>query len=227
MKLSKGKLKTIAAILGAFLILAALAFLLQNILNRYSETIMEFTQSIGIWGPIFLTLGIAFGGVFVPMTSLPFVIIGLSLYTYWEVLAIYYLGNTIIAPIVDFWIARKWGRGVVAKLAGRKALNEIDKFGDIAGYKILILLRITGGVLFDSISYAVGLTKLDFKKVMLITAIAPIPGHLLTIKILQESVQTSPLFMAALLALSYGSAAIASFVLYKNRKVDKLIEKDR
>lgn len=215
---SKQKLKAGVLIATGILVLSLLAFWIQKVLGNYETEILSFTESLGIWGPIFLCLGVAFGGIFVPMTSLPFTLVGIALFDYWQVFLIYYIGNTLIAPAADFYIARKWGRGAVEKFAGKKALTEIDRFANVAGYKILVALRIVGGVLFDSVSYAVGLTTLSFRKVMLITAIAAIPGQLWTIYILEKSVDQSPLFLSLLLVTAYGGGIIASVLLYRAEK---------
>lgn len=212
------KTKLIATILAGVAVFTFLAFVLQSVTGKYQTELAQITKDLGILGPIFLCFGVAFGGIIVPMTSLPFLLVALTLYNFWQVFFIFYIGNAIIAPAVDFYIARKWGRGVVAKMAGNKALEEIDRFAAVAGYKTLAVMRIFGGVLFDSISYAVGLTKLDFKKVMLITIVFPIPSNILTILILTNSVQKSPLFMGLLLVMAYGGGLIASWLIYRAEK---------
>jgi len=60
-------------------------------------------------------------------------------------------------------------------------MKEIDDFVKAFGTKILILSRIFGFSLFEVISYAAGLTKINFKNYLLITmACTVIPNLTLT-----------------------------------------------
>ena len=177
-----------------------------------------FTESLGLWGPIFIISGIAFGGIVVPMTALPFVFASLALYGVFPTFILYYLGNTIIAPVVDYWIANKYGRPIVTKLTGMKTMATIDKLAEKVGTKSLILLRLFGGILFDSVSYAVGLTKYDFKKYFILTALLPIPGMLLTTYILEKGVNTNPLYFLFIIFWGYGAGAITLYLIFKEKQ---------
>lgn len=212
----KKKIKTIGYVAFGFLALNVLAWLV-SVLTK-SLAVKDFTQELGIWGPIFLTLGVAFGGIFVPMTSLPFLLAGLALYGFWTTFVIYYLGNTIIAPLVDFWIARNYGRPVVVKLAGKKAIKKVDKITEVMGIKALVILRVFGGILFDSISYATGLTNIDFKIYYLLTAILPIPGMLITVYLVNKGLTISPLYFIPIVIFGYGAGALTGYLIFKEGK---------
>lgn len=69
------KLPTVKAILyfGLFLIVVSgLGLLCSRVFSN--EAVRSFVIALGIWGPLFLTLGVAASGIFVPMTSLPFLL---------------------------------------------------------------------------------------------------------------------------------------------------------
>lgn len=214
------KVKTILSLIGVIVVLILGAYLLQQVGDRLP--IKEYAQQLGLLGYVFLLLGIILGGVVVPLSCLPFLFAGLALYGFWPTFVLYYLGNTIIAPIIDFWIARKYGRPAVLKLAGKKAIVQIDKLTEVAGTKALIVLRFFGGILFDSISYAMGLTIMEFKHYLLITALCPIPGMILTLYFLYKGLSSCPLFLGAIVVWGYLAGALTFYWLYrKNKKVTK------
>lgn len=142
----------------------------------------------------------------------------MTLYGFWPTFVIFYFGNTLIAPTTDFWIARRWGRPAVAKLAGQRALVEIDKFVALTGWKALLILRLFGGVFFDSVSYAVGLTQMSFKTFWLITALAPLPGMLLTLKVLERGVTTSLWYVVGLGFWGYAIGLASPYVIYRLKR---------
>lgn len=212
----KRKIQTLIYLSIGILALIAGAQIVSTLTS--SLPIKAFTEKIGLWGPIFLTAGVALGGIFVPMTCLPFLLVGLSLYGYWATLVIYYFGNTIIAPIVDFWIARKYGRPIVVKLAGKKSLEQIDKIAEILGVKILIILRIFGGILFDSVSYAVGLTDIKFDVYFLLTGTLPIPGMAITLYFVNKGIIVNPLYLAIIIVWGYGAGLLTIYLVHKETK---------
>lgn len=210
-------IKTIVIATIGFAIISLLGYAVTGLTK--SIDVEGYTKSLGIWGPIFLTAGIAVGGIIVPMTSLPFLFASMALYGFWGTFVIYYLGNTIIAPLVDYWLAKKYGRPIVLKLAGKKTINTIDKLSEKIGTKSLILLRLFGGILFDSLSYAVGLTTYNFKKYFLYTATLPIPGMLLTIYVLEKGINVSPFYFLFIIVWSYSAGAITIYLIFKEKKM--------
>lgn len=204
------KARTIIYFVVIFVAFNVLAWLV-SVLTKSLE-LKEFTLSLGIWGPVFLILGTAFGGIFIPMTSLPFLLAGLSLYGFWTTFVTWYLGCSIIAPCVDFWIARKYGRSVVAKLAGKQAIKKIDELANITGVKVLIILRLFGGILFDSISYAAGLTRISFKIYFLLTLVLSVPGMLIILYLVEKGLTISPFYFAIIIIIGYGAGALAGFL---------------
>lgn len=210
------RLKTLIYLLGGLTLLMGLAYAVSSLTKNLE--VGQFTKQLGIVGPIFLTLGVAIGGIIVPLTSLPFLLTGLALYGFWPTFVIFYLGNTVIAPAIDFWIARRWGRSAVAKLAGKKALIKIDQIAKFVGVKALSILRIFGGILFDSISYAIGLTSMNFKMYFLLTATLPIPGMLISLYLINKGLISNPLYLAIIVIWGYSAGALTSYWIYKESK---------
>jgi len=64
------KIKVIIYLLATFLALTGSSILLSKFVNN--AHVKDIVTNFGIFGPIFIVLGIVIGGVFVPMTHLPF-----------------------------------------------------------------------------------------------------------------------------------------------------------
>ena len=97
-----------------------------------------------------------------------------------QVLALLVLGHTgqhvlngascMLSAILNFWIARRYGRTIVKRLVGSDALQKIDELSGLNERPLLISARVLGYLFFDLISYAVGLTPIGFKKYFTYTA---------------------------------------------------------
>lgn len=215
----QGKAKIIFYLLAAFLLLMIGGGLVSALTQNLQ--IKELTQGLGVWGYLFLLAGIAVGGIIVPLSAVPFLLVGLALYGFRVTFILYYVGNTLVAPVVDFWLARKFGRPVVARLAGRRALAQIDKIAAVAGVRVLAILRAFGGVLFDSISYAMGLTNISFKAYFWLTALLPLPGMWLVLTLIEKGLTDSPLFFGVIVILSYLGGGLTLYLVYKGAKNKK------
>ena len=82
-----------------------------------------------------------------------------------------------MSSAIVFYIARRFGRAWVLKLAGQKNMKEVDDFVEYAGTEMLILSRLFGFSVFEVISYAAGLTRISFRKYFIITLIFTIPAR--------------------------------------------------
>lgn len=101
------------------------------------------------------------------------------------------------AYFINFFLAKKYGRGIVKNLVGEKALSKIDRFVEDMGGTTLFILKIFQGGYFDYISYAAGLTKISFKTFFLVNIFAGIPGILITYLIFAKL----PSFVFSVIAL--------------------------
>jgi uncharacterized membrane protein YdjX (TVP38/TMEM64 family) len=209
----KDKAKTIlwAIISVALLILAGYGIVLLN----QNLNVQDFAEQLGIWGPIFIVLGIATGGIIVPLTSLPFLLAGLALYGFWVTFILYYLGNTVIAPAVDFWLARRYGKIAIRRLSGKSAVKKVEDIAQYTGVKSLIIFRLFGGILFDTISYAAGFMDIGFKKYYIITLTFPIPGMLIALYFIEKGITSNLLFLAILAVWGYSAGLLMFYYLKK------------
>ena len=213
MKISAKKAKIVVYLVSAFLLLSAGAFLLSKLVNN--SVVKETVENLGLFGPIFIIAGIVFGGVYAPMTHLPFTMASLAFYGFWKTFILFLIGNFAIAPTLNFFIARKWGRLVVQKLAGKDTLKRIDELSSIIGWEALIPIRIFGGVLFDAVSYASGLTNIKYKTYIIITILFSLPGGVFMLKILEAGARGRPAYFGILVVWSYTVGILTPYLIYK------------
>jgi uncharacterized membrane protein YdjX (TVP38/TMEM64 family) len=171
----KGAAKGILLLIIAVVLVVALCFLP---VKQYLIGVLEWTQSLGAWGPVFvaafyvvacvlflpgsvLTLGAGF--LFgVPVGFLT-VWIGANLGAWGAFL----VGRTV---------AREW---VGRKVAGNLKFAAIDEAVGREGFKIVLLVRLSPVFPFNLLNYALGLTKVSFRNYALASLIGMLPGTLM------------------------------------------------
>ena len=92
------------------------------------------------------------------------------------------LGYFATTPVylLNFWLARKYGRPFVKRMLGHEAMLKIDHLVKDAGLAILIMTRVLQSANFDYVSYGWGLTTVSFKMFAVVNIVAGIPGALIT-----------------------------------------------
>ena len=171
----------------------------------------------GIIGPIAMIAYVVLSHVFAPVSGSPAMFIGATIFgAHKTVLYIYIAG--LISSVINFFISRRFGKGLVVKLAGEKNMSKIDEFIVAFETEVLILARLFGFAIFDVISYASGLTKMRFVKYLVITAIFSIPSKLVYAYILgQDAIPMRIHFVIFILFLLVGGI-IFSFMFKKISK---------
>ena len=139
--------------------------------------IISFVQRMGIWAPLVYIILLAIPSIIAPLISSPIFISGYILFDT-KVLFYAYL-SMLLATVINFWIARKWGRALVKKLVGKDDLAKVDSFTKDYGLLSLIFLRVFQGHISDFVSYAYGLTNMKFLPYIIVSILAPIPYLLL------------------------------------------------
>ncbi len=159
-------------ILSFFLGISLLIQLLVPVLT--AESSGAFIAKIGLFGPLLLILFFVLSHIFAPVIGSPGVLLGLSLFGIVQTFVLLYIAG-LISAVINFWIARRFGRVWVVRLLGKESA-DLDRFVALTGKKMLIICRMFGFPFFEIISYAAGLTNMNFKTYYLITILfAAIP----------------------------------------------------
>lgn len=84
--------------------------------------------------------------------------------------------SSMAGATLCFYIAKFLGRDTVEKLTSKFALKSVDKFFDTYGKYTILIARLLPFVSFDLISYAAGLTSMNFISFFIATGIGQLPA---------------------------------------------------
>ena len=155
-------------LLGLFVVVLIIGRLTLPVIN--SPQTVRFINNVGPWGPVVVVAYVVATHVFAPLAGSPMFFVSATVYGMRDSIIYFFIGG-LFSSAINFWIARKYGRKWVVKLAGKHAMDDIDNFAEVGGVQILFYARLFGVSLFDFISYAAGLTKVSFKTYYLITVV--------------------------------------------------------
>jgi uncharacterized membrane protein YdjX (TVP38/TMEM64 family) len=139
---------------------------------------LEWTQGLGIWGPVF----VAAFYIVACVLFLPGSILTLGAGFIFKVVVgsiTVSIGSTLgacAAFLVGRTVARKW---IAGKVARNEKFKAIDEAVAQQGFKIVLLTRLSPIFPFNMLNYAFGLTKISFWKYALSSWIGMMPGTIM------------------------------------------------
>ena len=147
-------------VFGIPLVIALIGYFFPNPVFPSKEAIRNFVQSFGIWTPI----------IFVGLTIIPVVITPLS-YTIFGIAAGFIFGipagfflgwiAKVTGTMISFYIARKFGRGLVARWVPAEELAKYDRLlSSRGGLAVIFLIYFIPFLSNDNLSYLAGLSSL-------------------------------------------------------------------
>jgi uncharacterized membrane protein YdjX (TVP38/TMEM64 family) len=126
------------------------------------ERLRDAVAAAGPLAPIFFVLLKAITIVVTPISGTPLRLAAGTLFGFWPGVALTILGS-VLGGSANFWIARTYGRRMVARLLGQGALAKVEPLlGRLLDWRALALARVVLAPLWDVLSYGVGLTRLRF-----------------------------------------------------------------
>lgn len=180
----------------------------------------EYLAGFGIWGPIVSMLLMVLQGLAAPLPA--FVITFANAWIWgWAWGALISWSGAMIAAVLCFYLARWFGRPLVKRMVGAKALDISDSFFKRYGKYTVLIARLIPIVSFDLISYAAGLTNLTLWQFVWATGLGQLPATIIY-SFLGEHISNSA---------KYGFMAFSGFVsllvlslVIKKRMENKLRE---
>ena len=135
------------------------------------ERLRDAVAVTGPLAPIVFVVLKAITVVLTPISGSPLRLTAGALFGFWDGVALSVLGG-VLGGSANFWIARRFGRGVVVRLLGPGALARVEPMlGRLASWKALALARVVLAPLWDVLSYGVGLTRLRFKTYLAVATV--------------------------------------------------------
>jgi uncharacterized membrane protein YdjX (TVP38/TMEM64 family) len=124
----------------------------------------------------------------------------------------------VLAAAVCFGISRALGRGPVEVLVGNVGLESADRWFARWGVYAVFAGRLLPGVAFDVISYAAGLTRMEFRSFMVATALGIFPQTFLYSYLGRQAPQYVGLFFGTSGLVIFGVAAVAVIRYRRERR---------
>lgn len=135
------------------------------------ERLRDAVAATGPLAPIAYVLLKAATVVVTPISGSPLRLTAGALFGFWDGVALSVLGG-VLGGSANFWIARRFGRGVVERLLGPAALGRVEPMlGRLANWRALALARVVLAPFWDALSYGVGLTKLRFRTYLAVAVV--------------------------------------------------------
>ncbi|MDF1671622.1 MAG: TVP38/TMEM64 family protein [Roseovarius sp.] len=154
--------------------------------NLNSESIFDWVEGAGFWGPVLVVVLMAIAIVATPIPSAPIALASGAVYGHFFG-TVYVVLGAEIGAMVAFTLARVLGRDVL-----KHWLGERTDFGWLGSQNALTLAvfssRLMPFVSFDLVSYAAGLSSLRFWRFALATLTGILPASFLLAHFGEEAV---------------------------------------
>jgi len=139
------------------------------------EAVAAYLRGFGIWTPL-ASLGLmVLQSVVAPLPgSLVAAANGVVFGIWWGTL-LSWLGG-LLGGSLSFLIARRVGRGAVARMVEGSRLEWADRLGAADGFWLVLVARLVPVISFDLISYLAGLSRIRYRQFILATAVGMLPG---------------------------------------------------
>jgi uncharacterized membrane protein YdjX (TVP38/TMEM64 family) len=156
--------------------LLATSFLLPT--KEILTAALQWTESLGLWGPLLLAVFYIVACVlFLPGSLLTLgagAIFGLG----WGYLAVSV--GSVLGASLAFVLGRTIGRGwIEGKVVRNERFRAIDEAVGREGFKIVLLTRLSPVFPFNLLNYAYGVTRVSFRDYFLASWLGMIPGTLM------------------------------------------------
>ncbi|GAB4366275.1 MAG: hypothetical protein Kow00121_03580 [Elainellaceae cyanobacterium] len=161
--------------------------------------VREQVDQFGIWAPA-IVFGLRFSSVIVPiLPGTAYAVLAGGLFGFWQGLLLVALAD-LASCTFNFYIARRYGRGLVERFVGQSFMDRIDRLGQRhldRNFFLMTGFLMTG--LFDFVAYAAGLTQTRWQRYLL--------------ALLASIIIAKPLWVAAGAGIFEGSQMLLGFAL--------------
>lgn len=171
------------------------------------DMIKEYILSFGIWAPIISFLLMVLQSVIAPIPAFLITLSNAAIFG-WVKGAILSWSSAMAGAALCFYIARGLGRDAVEKLTSKFALKDIDGFFEKYGKHTILIARLLPFISFDLVSYAAGLTSMNFWSFFIATGIGQLPATIVYSYVGGMLTGGAQLLMSGLLILFALSIAI-------------------
>lgn len=173
---------------------------------RDFEGLRQFILAYGIWAPLTSIALMTIQSMIPLVPGLAITITNAWIFG-WEYGALYSWIGALCGAILDFGIARWYGRPVVERFIEIRYLDTTDKFFKKHGVLSVFITRLTPVIPFKVVSYGAGLTAMPLGEFIIATGLGQTPAIILysilgqnLTKSIQVTIAVSSLLLIAAIA---------------------------
>ncbi len=171
------KIGVLVAVVFAFIFIKPLNMGLKNMLGAFKdlESVKEYIRSFGPWAVAISFTMMILQALAAPIPAFLITFANAAIWGWWKG-AILSWSSAMAGAMVCFAISRIYGRSAAEKFASKMALDDVEVFFEKYGKNAILVARLLPFVPFDPISYAAGLTSMDFKGFVIATGLGQLPA---------------------------------------------------
>ena len=139
------------------------------------DSMRSFIAQYGHWAMLVSSLLMIFQSLAAPLPAFFITLSNANLFGWWQGCILSFVSSMAGAALC-FYIARILGRDVVEKICTKGALKQIEDFFAKYGKKCILVARLLPFISFDVVSYAAGLTAMDFLGFFIATGLGQLPA---------------------------------------------------
>jgi len=142
------------------------------------DMIAGYIRSFGIYAVIVSFLLMMFQSLAAPLPAFLITFANAAIFGWWQG-AILSWTSSMAGAALCFYIAKILGRDFVEKITSKFALNSVDGFFEKYGKHTIVICRLLPFISFDYVSYAAGLTSMNFIPFFIATGIGQLPATII------------------------------------------------
>lgn len=139
------------------------------------KVMRDFVADYGTYAALVSFFLMIFQSVAAPLPAFIITLANANLFG-WLKGAVLSWSSAMAGAALCFYISRILGRDAAEKLTSRTGLQAIDKFFERYGTHSILIARLLPFISFDLVSYAAGLTSMDFRPFFIATGIGQLPA---------------------------------------------------
>ena len=167
------------AVLLVYLFVPAINTLVNDIIKMFQTgnfaSMRAFIAQYGHWAMLVSSLLMIFQSLAAPLPAFFITLTNANLFGWWQGCILSFV-SSMLGAAMCFYIARILGRDVVEKICTKGALKQIEDFFAKYGKKCILVARLLPFISFDVVSYAAGLTAMDFWGFFIATGLGQLPA---------------------------------------------------
>lgn len=139
------------------------------------NAVADYLRGFGIWTLVVSLIMMVLQAVIAPLPST--LIIGANgvIFGVWQGVLLSWFG-VLAGASVSYWLARWLGREFIVRWFGNTHLQQVDRMSDTDGFWIVLMARLIPIISLDVISYLAGLSRMEYWRFLIASAIGMLPS---------------------------------------------------